>query len=109
VNSGIQIIGDGSYSQLGWANGSSAGPVMRLQGPSKVILRDFEVSGAANTADGIEVNNADQPGSRVFMEQANASLSRTSLLVDGLDYTNVELHDFYAGYNSLTGATGAAA
>jgi hypothetical protein len=106
AGSDLQIIGDGYYSRLMWS-GSGAGPVMRLLGPSKATLRDLSVSGNNYSADGIEVDNADQPGSRVFMEQANPSLSRTNLFVDGLDYTNVELHDFYAGYGSLTGTTNA--
>src|SRR5206468_8829015 len=70
VNSGIQIIGDGGYSLLNWNNGPSADPMIKLLGPSKVILRDFYVACSARGLDGIEVNNVDQPGSRVFMEQA---------------------------------------
>ena len=105
ANSDMQIIGDGNYSQLNWSLGSTAGPVIRLLGPSRAILRDFAVNGNANTADGIEVDNADQPGSRVFMEQAGLALSDTNLFVDSLDYTNVELHDFYAGYDWTAGMT----
>ena len=105
AGSDMQIIGDGYYSRLTWS-GSTAGPVMRLQGPSKATLRDFSVSGNGNSADGIEVDNADQAGSRVFMEQAILSCSHTNLFVDGLDYTNVELHDFYHDYDSIgTGMT----
>ena len=98
AGSDLQIIGDGYYSQLAWS-GARTGPVMRLLGPSKATLRDFSVNGNRNSADGIEVDNADQPGSRVFMEQSNLSLSHTNLFVDGLDYTNVELHDFYHYYD----------
>jgi Pectate lyase superfamily protein len=104
AGSDMQIIGDGYYSQLTWT-GSTTGPVMRLQGPSKATLRDFSVNGNNFSADGIEVDNADQPGSRVFMEQANLGLSHTNLFVDGLDYTNVELHDFYHAYDWTTGMT----
>jgi hypothetical protein len=104
ANSDMQIIGDGYYSRLTW-NGTTTGPVMRLQGPSKATLRDFSVSGNGHTADGIEVDNADQAGSRVFMEQANLGASHTNLFVDGLDYTNVELHDFYHVYDATTGMT----
>jgi hypothetical protein len=104
ANSDIQIIGDGYYSQLAWT-GTGSGPVMRLQGPSKATLREFSVNGHYNSADGIEVDNADQPGSRVFMEQLNLAWSNTNLVVDGLDYTNVELHDFYHGAASTTGMT----
>jgi hypothetical protein len=104
AGSDMQIIGDGGYSQLGWS-GSTAGPVIRLPGPSRAILRDFAVSGSGNSADGIEVDNADQPGSRVFMEQSNLGASHTNLFVDGLDYTTVELHDFNHVYDSTTGMT----
>jgi hypothetical protein len=96
ANSGIQIIGDGSYSQLIWAGAVGGGPVMRLLGPSKAILRDFQAAGynsGGNSIAGIEVDNADQAGSRIFMEQAALADSQPNLFVDGLDYTNVELHD----------------
>jgi hypothetical protein len=104
ANCPIQIIGDGYNSRLTWS-GTGSGPVMRLVGPSKAILHDFSVSGNNHTADGIEVDNADQPGSRVFMEQATLGQSYTQLFVDGLDYTNVELHDFYNLYDWTTGNT----
>jgi hypothetical protein len=93
ANSDMQIIGDGAYSSLLWS-GSAGGLVMRLQGPSKAILRDFGVNGYYYSADGIEVDNADQAGSRVFMEQVILGQSSTNLFVDALDYTNAELHDF---------------
>jgi len=105
AGSDMQIIGDGSYSQLNAAAALAGSPVMRLLGPSKAILRDFVVNGDANTADGIEVDNADQPGSRVFMEQATLGGSHTNLFVDGLDYTHLELHDFYHEYDSTAGMT----
>ena len=104
AGSDLQIIGDGYYSQLTWA-GTTTGPVMQLLGPSRTTARDFSVSGNRNTADGIEVNNADQPGSRVFMEQSTLTSSHTNLFVDGLDYTNIELHDFYHDYDLTTGTT----
>jgi hypothetical protein len=96
VNSGIQIIGEGNYSQLTWTGAVGGGPVMRLLGPSKAILRDFSLSGhngAGNSIAGIEIDNADQAGSRIFMEQATLADSQPNLFVDGLDYTKVELHD----------------
>ena len=107
VNSGIQIIGDGSYSQLAWTGAVGGGPVIRLLGPSKAILRDFLVEGynsGGNSAAAIEVDDADQPGSRVFMEQVLLTRSQPNLLVGGLDATNVELHDLYHT-TAPTGAT----
>ncbi len=103
AGSDVQLIGDGAYSQLNWSLGSTAGPVIRLLGATKAILRDLAVNGGGNTADGIEVDNADQSGGRVFMEQAILGSSYTNLLVDGLDYTNVELHDFSHVYDGTTG------
>jgi hypothetical protein len=94
VNSGIQIIGDGGSSQLTWTGTTTGVPVMRLLGPSKAVLRDFLVEGNGKSVDGIEVDEADQAGSRVFMEQAILSRSHNNLFVDGLDYTDVELHNF---------------
>jgi hypothetical protein len=104
AGSDMQIIGDGSYSRLAWS-GATTGPVLRLQGASKATLRNFAVSGNNYSGDGIEVDNADQPGSRVFMEQTTLGSSHTNLFVDGLDYTNVELHDFYHVYDGTTGMT----
>jgi hypothetical protein len=63
------------------------------------------MSGNQNSADGIEVDNADQIGSRVFMEQSTLGSSYTNLFVDGLDHTNVELHDFFHNYDATTGKT----
>ena len=88
----LQIIGDGAYSKLVWA-GAGTGPVIQLAGPSKATLRDFLVDGNGASGSGIEVENADQTGGSVFMEQPNLSGSATNLFVDGLDYTSVQLHD----------------
>jgi Pectate lyase superfamily protein len=104
AGSDIQIIGDGHNSQLVWT-GPGAGPVMQLQGPNKATLRDFSVNGNNYSGNGIEVQDADQAGSSIFMEQPNLSSSYTNLFVDGLDYTNVQLHDFYHEYDSTAGAT----
>ena len=78
---------------------------MQLQGPNKATLRDFSVNGNNYSGNGIEVQDADQAGSSIFMEQPNLSSSYTNLFVDGLDYTNVQLHDFYHEYDSTAGAT----
>ena len=93
ANTDIQIVGDGYYSRLAWV-GKTTGPVLRLEGPSKATLREFSVNGNGHSADGIEVDDADQPGSRIFMESTFLSYSYTNLFVEALDNTNVELHDF---------------
>lgn len=93
ADSNLQIIGDGYYSRLFW-NGTTTGPVIRLEGPSKAILREISVGGNNHSANGIEVDDADQPGSSVFMESPFLTHSYTNLFSDALDYTDVQLHDF---------------
>src|SRR5262245_9286464 len=87
----VQLIGDGGRSRLEWV-GQGHGPVMRLKGPARASLRDLEISGAKQ-ADGLVIENSDQPGARIFMEQANVTgAQQVGLLVDRLKYANVELH-----------------
>jgi hypothetical protein len=101
AGSDMQIVGDGFYSQLTWA-GMGTGPVMRLLGPSKATLRDFQVYGSYS-GNGIEVDNVDQPGSSVSLEEAWLAGSDTDLFVDALEHTNVQLHDFYHQGSLQTG------
>src|SRR5439155_803411 len=96
--SDIQIAGDGYGTILRWT-GAVAGPVIRLSGPSKVTLREIQFDGVGH-ADGIVVDNVDQPGSRVYMGQAELrSGKRTNLFVNGLDSTNVQLEDIGYAYS----------
>ena len=89
----VQLTGDGYFpfygTMLMWS-GEGDGPVLRLAGPSRATLRDFEVHVHASTH-GILVDNCDQPGARVFMDQANTRQMQTGLLVDRLDHTDVSL------------------
>ena len=102
-NCNIQIVGDGTQTSLQWT-GTGAGPVLLLQGPSSVILRDFYVN--AGTVTGIQVQNADQQNSRIYMEQMRAMRALSAnVLVDSLDYTNVELHDFELSYTAVAPAS----
>lgn len=90
----IQVIGDGGYTHLTWA-GAGTGPMLQCSGPCRAVFRDFLVDGNAGSANCVVVTNADQPGSRVFMEGVFPSFSTgTNFVVNALDYTNVELHDF---------------
>ncbi len=92
----LQLVGDGVRTRLIWT-GSDVGPVLRLAGPSRATLRDFEVNGAKR-ADGIVVEKCDQPGSRVYLEQFNADAAqRVGLMVDGVEQANVELHNMNHG------------
>ncbi|HUJ70956.1 MAG TPA: glycosyl hydrolase family 28-related protein [Verrucomicrobiae bacterium] len=95
ANADIQIIGDGGMTDLEWGGPQGTSPVIELAGPSRAILRDFMIQTYGKSA-GIQVDNADQAGARIFMEQATLSRGLTAgLLVDQLDNAVVELHDFY--------------
>ncbi len=97
ANATIQIIGD----QVTLLT-CSASPCLKLNGPSKVTLRDFRMIAGAN--DGIEINAADQVGARVFMQfPLVANTSGAGIFVDALDYTLVEMHDAQALANPTVG------
>jgi hypothetical protein len=103
ANCDIQLVGDGQQSSLKWA-GTGGGPVFQLSGPSRAILRDFYVN--AGDVTGIELQNADQRGSRVYMQQTHALRSTSAnLFVDSLDFTNVELHNVELAYTAVLPAT----
>jgi len=95
ANADVQIIGDGGTTDLEWGGAQGSSPVIDLAGPSRAILRDFMIQTYGKSG-GIQVDNADQVGARIYMEQATLSRGQTAgLLVDQLDNANVELHDFY--------------
>ncbi len=94
----IQLVGDGYGTILGWA-GTGSGPVIKVIGPSKVTLRELQIDGAAK-ADGLLVENVDQIGARVYMDQAQLRAGKqTVLFVDGLDNTYVQLEDVGYAYS----------
>lgn len=102
-NCDLQLIGDGAQTRLLWV-GADGGTVLRLSGPSHAILRDFRID--AGSGVGIDIENADQPGSRVYMQQTSALRSlNEAILVDRLDYTAVELHDFQIAYTAVSPAS----
>ena len=91
--SDVQIVGDGYFAtQLDW-RGIAGGSVFRVLGPSKVTFRELAINGSA-AGDGFVIDGIDQPASRVYMQQVQLGQSRAAnLLVDGLDYTNVDLRN----------------
>jgi Pectate lyase superfamily protein len=105
ANCDLQLVGDGGQTVLTWAG---SGPAIVLQGPSRAILRDFYVNAGTGIGIGIEVRNADQPGSRIYMQQPMVLGSLTAgIFVDGLDYAFVELEDTQiAGTGSPPASTG---
>ncbi|MHB9132883.1 MAG: glycosyl hydrolase family 28-related protein [Armatimonadota bacterium] len=92
----VQLVGDGQLyiTRLLWT-GADAGPVLKLEGPSKAIIRDMQISGGGK-ATAIQVTNCDQRDARVFIEQGSPEGNNgINLLADGLDHTRVDLHDFW--------------
>ena len=88
----VQLVGDGFLRAtiLGWV-GAGDGPVLRLEGPSRATLRNFYIH-CQERAMGVVVENADQAGARVYVEQSDLFISpRHNLLVDRLDSTEVSL------------------
>jgi len=98
ANCDIQFVGDGAgetATRLNWA-GAEDGVLLRLDGPSRAILRDFYVH--APYGRGLLIENADQPGGRIFADQLNVSGSHqkqepraAALRVNGLIQTDVLL------------------
>ena len=103
AGSDLQLVGDGpgNSSTLRWS-GDSVGPVLRLAGPSHARVRGIAVNG--RSVPGIVVDNADQPGARVYLDQINLGVtSEPPLRVDRLRHTWVRGETVVHGPNLGTG------
>jgi Pectate lyase superfamily protein len=97
----IQLVGDGNQTRLMWYG---SGAALILKGPSRAILRDFYINAGKGT--GIEVQAADQPGSRVYGQQLLVNRStQANVFVDGLDYSDVEFDDAELAYTATAATT----
>ncbi len=109
ANAAIQLIGDGFGNEhatvLQWT-GSTAGPILLLTGPSKVMIQDMTFKGKSGITN-IRVDNADQKGARVFLQEFNQSGGETGLSVDQLDHTMVFAYDTqFSGMKKAISVTG---
>src|SRR5262249_27162904 len=69
----VQIIGDGASeiaTVLQWT-GNAGEPLLRLEGPARATLRDFNVRAGEGT--GILVTNCDQDDGKVLADQLNVT------------------------------------
>ncbi len=89
----IQIIGDGPYNASS-VRSAGASPVFVLNGPSRATLRDFSIHAAAE-GDGVIVENADQPGGRIYAEQlslqggSGTQMAGRAMVIDSLRQTDI--------------------
>jgi hypothetical protein len=100
----LQLVGDGARTELRWA-GSNSGPVLRLAGPARATLRDFIIFGTFNSflADGIEIDNCDQPGARIHLDQVDVrQAASVGFLAEGLVNANIDLDNFYHSINPVS-------
>jgi hypothetical protein len=104
--SDIQIIGDGGYSQL-VASGLAGAPILKLAGPSQIVLKNFSLNGSAHTADGIEIDNADQTGAFIFGQLIQGGDYTGSVLYsDALNHAVIEMHSMYVNENTTATTNG---
>ena len=96
--SDVQLVGDGYGTILRWT-GAGTGPVVRLLGPSRATLREIQIDGAGR-ANGLVVDDMDQPDGRVLMQQVQLRHAREAdLIVDGLDFSHVQMEDVGHAYS----------
>ena len=112
-NSDIQLVGDGygKATCLTW-NGGGVGPILVIAGPSKATLRDISFKGSASSTN-ILITNADQKGSRVYLQEFIQMGGNQGLIVDQLDHTtvlgyNVEFSGLQKAVNVIGGRLAAA-
>jgi len=92
----VQLIGDSAGetgTRLNWT-GPEGGVALRLEGPSRAMLRDLYVH--APNARGLVVEDADQAGGRILADQLNTNgpgqaqaEGTAALRINGLDQTDV--------------------
>jgi len=93
AGSNVQLTGDGVGTILQWT-GDENGCVLRTPGPARATLRDLMINGN-KAATGLVVENCDQVGSRVLMDQVNVGGGKeVGLLIDRLQHTDVSLLNF---------------
>jgi len=106
ANADMQLVGDGfgdvHASLLVW-EGVGAGPVIKVNGPSKVTFRNFSLFGSAgrklSDVTGIQLNQVDQPGASIFLKETQARAGGNGLLVNGTNHVVVWCED--TGFGGL--------
>jgi hypothetical protein len=106
AGSDLMLVGDSLISacNLNWA-GAENGPVFLVHGPSHAIFRELYIN-CANKAVGVRVDNCDQVGGRVNLQEvwADAATSPAGLYVNGLDCADVSTMG--CGFGKITSIGG---
>ena len=95
VNTDMQLTGDGdgnAYASMLIWSGTNTGPIIAIAGPSKATVRDITLFGNKGTTN-ILITNADQRGSRIYLQGFNQSGGQIGLLANQLDHTLVLAYD----------------
>ncbi len=91
ANTDMILTGDGilNTTNLNWI-GPEKQPIILVHGPNHAIFRELNLN-CANSAVGVCVDQCDEPGGRVNMQEVwmDCNTSPAELYVDGLDYTDV--------------------
>jgi hypothetical protein len=110
VGPNVILTGDG----YGATDLRSAGadPILHLAGPSHAVLRDFSLYGWSDqsqkrAANGIVIDNVDQPGGLIHAEQWIGARNDVGMQVTNLKNTMVDLLDAEASTNSHNDNNGA--
>jgi Pectate lyase superfamily protein len=105
ANTDLQLMGDGFGTVIIWGGPEGSMPMIRISGPTKVTLRDFQVKSFAK-ANGIVIENIDHAGARIFMQQVITGFCREhGLLVDHVEHALIEGHDFQHQQHTGNGVT----
>lgn len=109
AGSDMQLIGDGLlYASVITRNSRSdfsKQPLIMVNGPSQVTIKDLQLGEEADTnpATAVALMNVDQPKAQAHIDQLY-SHSDVSLMVDKLDYLYVEKNNsFFSDGNVITG------
>ncbi len=111
AGSDMQIIGDGlgtgTTTRLNWSGGST-GPLMHCMGPSRVTIKDLllNVPYSYIGPEALVIENADQPGGRIYGNQFNAGGPQWTqpcdigLYSDGIENSDITMTCFSPGYGT---------
>ncbi len=95
--SDLLLLGDGPENAT-MLTAAGADVLLRIVGPTHATIRSCLI-GSGTEAVGIVVEDADQPGARIYGEQLNTTGHEYGLVTEGLENATVELRDH--GHNGM--------